>query len=147
MFGYFGFSYIGLISMLMLIIPNLIWTNKQPQGYSAENENKFLVRKYSIVQYSIVELPMKTWIYQDFLRVAGIIFRLRLKSRYLLSLWERSWKVVSVRQSEIGSRIRKDESYEKNYLIGKYGAIPELKRIDILKEENYHPIRRSFLMK
>ena len=147
MFGYFGFSYIGLTSMLMLIIPNLIWTNKQPQGYSAENENKFLVRKYSIVQYSIVELPMKTWIYQDFLRVAGIIFRLRLKSRYLLSLWERSWKVVSVRQSEIGSRIRKDESYEKNYLIGKYGAIPELKRIDILKEENYHPIRRSFLMK
>lgn len=55
--------------------------------------------------------------------------------------------MVSVRQSEIGFRIRKDESYEKNYLIGKYGAIPELKRIDILKEENYHPIRRSFLMK
>lgn len=49
MFGHFGFSYIGLISMLMLIIPNLIWTNKQPQGYSAENE--FLVRKYSTVFY------------------------------------------------------------------------------------------------
>lgn len=29
--------------MLMLIIPNLIWTNKQPQGYSAENENKIFV--------------------------------------------------------------------------------------------------------
>lgn len=43
MFGHFGFSYMGLIFMLMLIIPNLIWTNKQPQGYSAENENKFLV--------------------------------------------------------------------------------------------------------
>ena len=28
---------------------------------------------------------------------------------------------------EDGSRIRKDESYEKNYLIGKYGAIPTLK--------------------
>lgn len=51
MFGHFGFSYIGLISMLMLIPPNLIWTNKQPQGYSAENENKFLVRKYSTVFY------------------------------------------------------------------------------------------------
>lgn len=36
---------------------------------------------------------------------------------------------------EDGARIRKDESYEKNYLIGKYGAIPELKRIDILKKE------------
>ncbi|EET59867.1 hypothetical protein BRYFOR_08241 [Marvinbryantia formatexigens DSM 14469] len=35
---------------------------------------------------------------------------------------------------ESGSRIRKDESYEKNYLIGKYGAIPTLKSIDIFKE-------------
>ena len=32
---------------------------------------------------------------------------------------------------EGGTRIRKDESYEKNYLTGKYGAIPTLKRIDI----------------
>ena len=30
-------------------------------------------------------------------------------------------------------RIRKDESYEKNYLIGKYGAIPTLKSIDMFK--------------
>lgn len=36
---------------------------------------------------------------------------------------------------ESGARIRKDESYEKNYLIGKYGAIPMLKSIDIFKEE------------
>jgi hypothetical protein len=36
---------------------------------------------------------------------------------------------------EDGSRIRKDESYQKNYLIGKYGAIPTLKSIDIFKEE------------
>ena len=43
MFGHLGFSYVGLIFMFMLIIPNLIWTKKQPQGYSAKNENKFLV--------------------------------------------------------------------------------------------------------
>lgn len=36
---------------------------------------------------------------------------------------------------EDGSRIRKDESYEKNYLIGKYGAIPALKSIDMFKED------------
>lgn len=36
---------------------------------------------------------------------------------------------------ESGVRIRKDESYEKNYLIGKYGAIPTLKSIDIFKKE------------
>ena len=37
---------------------------------------------------------------------------------------------------EDGARIRKDESYEKNYLLGKYGAIPTLKSIDLFKEEN-----------
>ena len=35
---------------------------------------------------------------------------------------------------EDGTRIRRDESYEKNYLIGKYGAIPTLKSIDIFKD-------------
>lgn len=43
MFGHLGFSYMGLLFLLMLIIPNLIWTKRQPQGYSAENENKLLV--------------------------------------------------------------------------------------------------------
>lgn len=41
--GHFGFSYIGLIFMLMLIIPNIIWTKHQPQGYDASNENKILL--------------------------------------------------------------------------------------------------------
>lgn len=36
---------------------------------------------------------------------------------------------------EDGSRIRKDESYEKNYLLGKYGAIPSLKTIEFFKGE------------
>ncbi len=42
MFGKFGFSYVGLIFLLMLMVPNLIWIKKQPQGYSASNENKIL---------------------------------------------------------------------------------------------------------
>jgi AAA15 family ATPase/GTPase len=37
---------------------------------------------------------------------------------------------------EDGTRIRKDENYEKNYLLGKYGAIPTLETIDLLKEGN-----------
>lgn len=36
---------------------------------------------------------------------------------------------------EDGSHIRKDESYEKNYMIGKYGAIPTLKSMDIFKKK------------
>lgn len=42
MLGHIGFSYVGLIFMLMLMIPNLFWTKNQPQGYSSKNENKIL---------------------------------------------------------------------------------------------------------
>lgn len=34
---------------------------------------------------------------------------------------------------EDGVKIRKDESYEKNYLLGKYGAIPNLRALDLFK--------------
>ena len=37
--------------------------------------------------------------------------------------------------NEDGLKIRKDENYEKNYLLGKYGAIPSLKALDMFKEE------------
>lgn len=37
-------------------------------------------------------------------------------------------------QDENGGKIRKDENYERNYMLGNYGAIPRLKRIDILGE-------------
>lgn len=36
---------------------------------------------------------------------------------------------------EDGLKIRKDESYEKNYLLGKYGAIPDLHCMDVLRRE------------
>ncbi len=42
--GHFGFSYVGLIFLLLLFIPNMIWTGKKPQGYTPERENKvFLI--------------------------------------------------------------------------------------------------------
>lgn len=42
---HFGFSYIGLIYLLMLFIPNMIWSKNQPQGYEkyAANENRVLL--------------------------------------------------------------------------------------------------------
>lgn len=42
MLGHFGFSYVGLSFLVMLFVPNLIWTKRKPQGYSAESENRFL---------------------------------------------------------------------------------------------------------
>lgn len=43
MIGHFGFSYIGLIFLMLLFIPNIIWTRKKPQGYISENEDKVLL--------------------------------------------------------------------------------------------------------
>lgn len=39
----FGFSYIGLLFLVLLFLPNLLWTKNMPQGYSAEGENKILL--------------------------------------------------------------------------------------------------------
>lgn len=43
MLGHIGFSYIGLIFLLLLFIPNIIWTKCLPQGYSPQKENRFLL--------------------------------------------------------------------------------------------------------
>ena len=43
MLGHIGFSYIGLVFLLMLFIPNLIWAKNIPQGYTAEKENRLLL--------------------------------------------------------------------------------------------------------
>lgn len=41
----FGFSYVGLIFLVMLMVPNIIWTKNQPINYEkyVVNENKYLL--------------------------------------------------------------------------------------------------------
>ncbi len=41
----FGFSYVGLIYLLMLYVPNIIWSKHLPKDYEqyVRNENKFLL--------------------------------------------------------------------------------------------------------
>lgn len=41
--GHFGFSYVGLIYLIMLFVPNILWTKRMPVGYSSLGENKALV--------------------------------------------------------------------------------------------------------
>jgi len=43
MLGHFGFSYIGLIYLLMLWIPNSLWARNKPEGYDPSGENKVLL--------------------------------------------------------------------------------------------------------
>ncbi len=40
--GHFGFSYVGLAYLLMLFIPNIIWSRHQPKDYDPTGENKVL---------------------------------------------------------------------------------------------------------
>lgn len=42
---HFGFSYVGLIFLVMLLVPNLLWTKNQPKDYEkyVVNENKILL--------------------------------------------------------------------------------------------------------
>lgn len=43
MLGHFGFSYIGLLYLLMLWIPNGIWSRNKPADYNPGIENKTLL--------------------------------------------------------------------------------------------------------
>lgn len=53
MLGHFGFSYVGLIFLILLMIPNLLWINRKPQGYTAEKENVILLWLERIGEVSV----------------------------------------------------------------------------------------------
>ena len=66
--GHLGFSYMGLIFLLMLIIPNLIWTKHQPKEYSSQNENQVLLGFERVGQVLVVctalifsDLNLRPW--------------------------------------------------------------------------------------
>lgn len=61
----FGFSYIGLIFLLMLFIPNLFWTRNKPKDYDeyVKNENRILKYLESIGQ---VLVTCTVLIFKDF---------------------------------------------------------------------------------
>ncbi len=63
MTGHFGFSYTGLIFLLLLFIPNIIWTGKKPQGYTSQNENKFFLL---FERTGEILVTICTLIFQDF---------------------------------------------------------------------------------
>jgi hypothetical protein len=61
--GHFGFSYVGFIFLLMLTVPNLIWTKHQPTGYDDQNENKILLVFERVGQVCVTSTAL---IFSDF---------------------------------------------------------------------------------
>lgn len=88
--GHLGFSYIGLIFLLMLIIPNLIWTKHQPQQYDPQNENKILLMFERVGQVLVSGTAL---IFSDFNLRPWSIWTLWLVAAVILMLMYESWWV------------------------------------------------------
>lgn len=60
-----GFSYIGLIFLIMLIVPNLFWTKNQPKDYEkyVHNESRILLLFERVGEVSVICLLL---IFSDF---------------------------------------------------------------------------------
>ena len=63
MLGHLGFAYVGLVYLLMLFIPNLIWAKHLPIDYDTEHENKVLLIFERVGQ---VLVTCVTVIFKDF---------------------------------------------------------------------------------
>ena len=61
----FGFSYTGLIFLLMLMVPNLVWTKHQPKDYDkyVGNENKVLAALERIGEVAVSAIVL---VFTDF---------------------------------------------------------------------------------
>ncbi|MBO4494272.1 MAG: alpha/beta hydrolase [Clostridiales bacterium] len=61
---HFGFSYIGLIFLVMLFVPNIIWSKNQPADYEkyVKNENKVLL---ALERFGEVTVSMCALIFSD----------------------------------------------------------------------------------
>ena len=62
---HFGFSYIGLIWLILLLVPNIIWTKNKPQDYEshAANENKVLLALERAGQFTVTPTAL---VFSDF---------------------------------------------------------------------------------
>ena len=61
----FGFSYVGLIWLIMLFVPNFIWTKNKPQDYEeyVHKENKVLLIFERLGQFIVTPVAL---IFSDF---------------------------------------------------------------------------------
>ena len=89
MLGHLGFSYVGLIYLLMLFIPNIIWSKNQPINYDNTQENKILLLFERIGQ---VCCTCSILMFSDFNIAPFSIWSLWLIVSFLLMLfYEISW--------------------------------------------------------
>ena len=88
---HFGFSYVGLIFLLMLFVPNVLWTKHRPKDYEkyASKENKLLLTLERIGEVAVTALVL---VFRDF-NVRGWNLRLLwlVGALVLMLLYECFW--------------------------------------------------------
>ena len=88
---HFGVSYVGLIFLLMLFVPNLLWTKHMPKDYEqyAAKENKILLALERIGEVAVTALVL---VFRDF-NVQGMELRLLwlIGAFVLMLLYECFW--------------------------------------------------------
>ena len=88
---HFGFSYIGLLYLVMLAVPNILWTKHKPAGYDsyAANENRVLTTFERVGQALVSTAAL---IFSDFNLRPWTPWSLWLVASFVLMLlYELSW--------------------------------------------------------
>lgn len=89
--GTFGFSYIGLLFLVMLFVPNALWTKHRPEGYEAleKNEPRWLLLLERIGQVLVTATAL---CFSDFNPNSLSLWTLWLIAAFLLmALYEVCW--------------------------------------------------------
>lgn len=87
----FGFSYVGLIFLLMLIVPNMVWAKNQPKDYDkyVVHENKILL---AFERAGEVLVACMALIFADFnFRKEGLWLLWLAAACVLMALYEIYW--------------------------------------------------------
>ena len=88
---HFGFSYVGLIFLLMLMVPNIVWSKNKPKDYDkyAKKENKVLLAMERIGEIAVTCLAL---VFSDFNINGFSVWSIMLLAAFLLMvLYEIYW--------------------------------------------------------
>ena len=88
---HFGFSYVGLIYLIMLMVPNIIWAKNKPQDYEkyAKNENRVLLALERAGEVLVTAIAL---IFRDFNLRRWTLWSLWLVASFaLMILYELYW--------------------------------------------------------
>ena len=95
--GHWGFSYVGLIYLLLLAIPNLLWARHQPRGYQPADEQPLLLLLERVGQ---VAVAITALFFSDFNLRPWTPWSIWLIASFLLMVLYELWRVRYFRSQQ-----------------------------------------------